>query len=442
MAVFAMGGLLIVVGLSILSYFWAGTYLLHQRQSSAVHQAGANAQLVRTLLALPQPDVANVLTSLETASSAQSVVLRSGHWFGTSSDAGPGVLPAALRTAVINRGLSSHERYHRAGTSLLAVGVPLGHGDGYFEIFSLQDLTSTLRTLREALAAGGLLGLALSLAIGAWATGRVLRPVRDIGRAAAAIAAGRLDARLDPEGDAELSELASGFNHMVDSLAARIQRDARFAADVSHELRSPLTTLRSAVEVMQRRRHQLDARAARALDLLTDEVDRFEHLVQDLLEISRYDAGVARLDLEPVDLAALARALLAEAEQDAPVRCQGDEPTVVVDRRRLEQALRNLVRNAVIHASGVTAVGVDVGPRWTSITVSDRGPGVMVDEREAIFERFARGRSAGQRSSGSGVGLGLALAAEHVALQGGSLGVEAGTPCGSNFVIRLPTRRP
>jgi two-component system, OmpR family, sensor histidine kinase MtrB len=435
MAAFALGGLLIPAGLSVLTYFWARTYLLDQRQTSAVHQAAANAQLI-------QPDVSKLLTSLQTPASAQSAVLYSGEWYGTSAVAGPDALPGALVSLVVDHGQSARQRYHGPETQVLAVGIPLADGDAFFEIFSLNDLDATLRTLRDALAAGSLLGFALSIGIGGWATGRVLRPVRDIGRAAAAIAGGRLDARLDPEGDRELAELATGFNAMVDSLSERIERDARFASDVSHELRSPLTTVRSAVEVMQRRRSTLDPRSARALDLLAEEVERFEQLVQDLLEISRYDAGVAQLDLSPVDLATMTAAVLSEAEQIVPVESSAPEVTIVADRRRLEQALRNLVRNAVVHAGGVTRVTIDTGSQCTTITVADEGPGISETERTAIFERFARGRASGQRSSGGGVGVGLGPGAESVALQGGSIWAESGEPRGSRFVIQLPTRRP
>jgi signal transduction histidine kinase len=178
------------------------------------------------------------------------------------------------------------------------------------------------------------------------------------------------------------------------------------------------------------------------LDLLGHEVDRFEQLVQDLLEISRYDAGVAHLDLEAVDLAALTKGVLSEAEQTAPVTTSSYHVTILADRRRLEQTLRNLVRNAIIHAGGVADVAIDVGPQWTCIAVEDRGPGISETEGDTIFERFARGRTAGQRSSGGGVGLGLALATEHIALQGGTIRAESAAPCGSRFVVRLPSRCP
>ncbi len=499
-AAFALAGLVIPATLSVFTYFWARTYLVDQRQSSAVHQTEANAELVATLLRAPRPDLTRLIASLQTPSNAEAAVHYEGNWLGTSAAAGPDSLPAALIRTVTDEGRAASQRYQVHRRRELAVGIPLGAGNAYFEIFSLTDLNSTLATLRYALAAGSLLGFLISLAIGAWGTRRALMPLRDISSAAASIAGGQLDARLDAEGDQELVALATGFNAMVEGLRSRIERDARFASDVSHELRSPLTTLHSAVEVMRRRREQLDARSARALDLLSDEVDRFEQLVEDLLEISRYDAGVAALELEPVDVAALARGLLAEAGQPVPVspqpavvgsgtapgggavgsrpggpsgpdgsesggsRSDGSRPggplpggplpggpsgpggsgdtVILADRRRLEQALRNLIRNAIVHAGGVSGASVRVGRERTTVTIEDRGPGIPAADRQTIFERFNRGRAAGRRSSGQGVGLGLALVAEHVGLQGGTVSVEDASPTGTRFVIDLPTRRP
>lgn len=443
MASFALVGLVIPASLSILTYYWARTYLLDQRQTSALHQAEANAALTGTLLEASPANVPRLIASLQTPSSSEAALLYNGQWFGESAVAGPDAIPSGLLRVVVDGHQAARQRYHHGHTQEVAVGIPLRGGNAYFQIFSLADLTSTLNTLRDSLAAGSLLGFLISLALGAWAARRVLTPARDIGQAAASIAAGKLDARLDAEGDRELAELATGFNAMVDSLQARIERDSRFASDVSHELRSPLTTLHSAVQVMQNRRHELTARSARALDLLADEVDRFERLVGDLLEISRYDAGVARMELEPVDVMALLKGVLAEAGQSAPVDVDTDINTVIlVDRRRLEQAVRNVVRNAVLHASGVSRVSISATAGDTEIAVEDEGPGINRDDTERIFERFARGRAAGRRSSGQGVGLGLSLVLEHIQLQGGSVRVEPVCPHGSRFVLRLPTRRP
>lgn len=440
---FALIGLVIPASLSVATYYWSRTYLLDQRQSSALHQAQANAQLTATLLRSPTPDVSRMVQSLQTPSTAQPLVLYNGNWFGTSAVAGPDALPGPLVSAVVHQHVSARQRYHKGRAHELAVGIPLPGNNAYFQIFSLSDLANTLGTLRDALIAGSLLSFALSVTLGTWATRRVLRPVREIGHAAAAIAGGRLDARLDAEGDRELAELATGFNQMVDSLQVRIERDARFASDVSHELRSPLTTLHSAVEVMRNRRAELPPRSARALDLLSDEVVRFERLVEDLLEISRYDAGVARLDLEPMDVAALTKGLLAEAGQMAPIAIRADpDCTILADRRRLEQALRNLIQNAIVHGKGVSAASVTCESDRTTIAIEDHGPGIPETERLAVFERFARGRAAGQRSSGQGLGLGLALVTEHLQIQGGTVRVEGVEPHGCRFLIDLPTRRP
>lgn len=444
MASFALIGLAIPASLSIVTYYLARTYLLDQRQSSALHQTQANATLARTLLGASSPSVSRLLGSLPTPSTSEaSLLLYEGRWFGTSAVAGPDALPAPLVRAVVDQDDSARQRYHHGRVQELAIGIPLRGDNAYFQIFTLSDLDSTLRTLRDSLAAGSLLAFAISLGAGAWAGSRVLRPVRDIGAAAASIAAGRFDARLDAEGDRELAELATGFNAMAESLQARIERDARFASDVSHELRSPLTTLHSAVQVMQNRRDELSPRSARALDLLGDEVIRFEQLVEDLLEISRYDAGVARLHLAPLDVAALLAGLLAEAGQAVTADVgPGVDTVVLADRRRLEQALRNLIRNAIVHAGGVTGAAITSNGDRLLIAVEDRGPGIDEGDRRNIFDRFARGRNAGRRSSGQGVGLGLALVREHVQLLGGTVEVEPVSPHGARFVISIGTRRP
>ncbi|MDE3206223.1 MAG: HAMP domain-containing protein [Acidobacteriota bacterium] len=441
---FALLGLAVPAGLSMFTYYWARNYLLDQRLSSALHQTQTNANLARTLLGGSSPDPAQLLDSLASPSTSEPVLYYERHWYGSSAAAGPDTMPAPLIKVVASEHQAARQLYDRNRNKELAIGIPLPGGSAYFQVFSLADLTSTLATLRDALVGGSLLAFAVSLALGSWATRRVLKPVRDIGQAAASIAAGRLDARLDAEGDAELAELATGFNTMVSSLQDRLERDARFASDVSHELRSPLTTLNSAVQIMQNRRHELSSRSARALDLLTAEVERFQRLVEDLLEISRYDAGVAQLDLEPVDVAALVERLLVESGQPVTVqaRSRAGGATVVADRRRLEHAVGNLIRNAVVHAGGVTGACVAYDGDETVITIEDRGPGIDAEDREAVFERFARGRAAGRRSSGGGVGLGLALVREHLCLQGGTVHFEPADPCGSRFVVTIPGGRP
>jgi len=407
MLTFALISLLAVTAVSGATYGLASRYLLSQRQTSAVRQAEANARLVRNLLRGSDRDITQQLASLGRPASGRAMARVDGAWFAASAGIGPEILPEGLREVVVEERRPARQRHRNADAPVVTVGIPLEGDDAYFEVFPLVELSRTLSTLRFSLLAAAAFAFAGSLGLGYWASGRVLRPLVEIGRTAAAIASGRLDARLEVTDEEELAALATGFNSMVDSLQDRIERDARFASDVSHELRSPLTTLRSAVELMQGRRDELPLRSGRALDLLAEEVDRFEGLVTDLLEISRYDAGVASLDLQEVDLAALVRGVLRdEGLGDVPVHVDGPtgRPVGLVDPRRLAQSVGNLVRNATRHAGGPVAAGVAMADDSVSVYVEDRGPGVPAADREAVFERFFRSSTSGRRSSSGGVG--------------------------------------
>ncbi|MGH9040078.1 MAG: sensor histidine kinase, partial [Acidimicrobiia bacterium] len=264
----------------------------------------------------------------------------------------------------------------------------------------------------------------------------------EVAQAAAAIAGGRLETRLGEVEDADLAILVSSFNSMVDALQMRIERDARFASDVSHELRSPLTTLATTVGVLVGRRDEMPERARAALDLLEADVSRFQRLVEDLLEISRFDAGVAELHREEVRLGELVRRAVASAGSYLPVAFSpgAEHLTVEIDKRRLERVIANLVENASFYGGGVTAVRVERGRTVARIAVMDNGPGVPEEEREAVFRRFFRGSASGRRrSGGKGSGLGLALVAEHIRLHGGRVWVEDGAGgTGACFVVELP----
>jgi signal transduction histidine kinase len=324
------------------------------------------------------------------------------------------------------------------------VGVPLQSVDAeYYEIVSLAELDDTLNSLSVALIAAGLLTTLTGAAIGWFVSRRVLRPLAEVGHAAEAIAGGNLDTRLEARRDPDLAPLAASFNEMAQALQDRIERDARFASDVSHELRSPLMTLAASIEVLQARRDEMPDRAQRALDLLVADVARFQTLVEDLLEISRIDAGAARLQLDEVLLPELVmQAVAASTDADVPVSVDAGIADLVVeaDKRRLVRVIANLVDNAAKYGAGATAVTLRQVPGGVEIAVEDRGPGVPPDERERVFERFARGGEAGRRGSGEGVGLGLALVAEHIRLHGGTVWVEGRRDgqTGARFVVRLP----
>ena len=437
---FALGGLLLSVAMAVLAFGVTRNNLVRQREQISVRETYIHARLMRDGLRTASPDVPRLLASLEAGAGSRAVVRHSGNWFSSSLALGRDALPVELRNAV-DRGQPARQRFVHAGEPVLAVGVPVPAADAlYFEVYEMRETDRALRVLSGALVAGAVGTTIAGGALGLWASRRALQPLREVSTAAADIASGNLRTRLDESADSDLAALASSFNTMVDALEKRIERDARFASDVSHELRSPLTTIATSVEVLRSRQSELSERGQRALELLNEDVQRFERLVQDLLEISRFDAGVVELAREEVLLAELVQqAVKAGRWGDVSVElADGAQDCIVsVDKRRIERALANLFENATVHGGGVRAVTVSCAGGEARVTVDDAGPGVPEEFRSLIFERFARGTASGQRSKGHGVGLGLSLVAEHVRLHGGRVWVEDAPTGGARFVVEL-----
>ncbi len=260
-------------------------------------------------------------------------------------------------------------------------------------------------------------------------------------RAALDIASGRLDTRLETADVRDLALLASSFNRMVDRLQQRIERDARFTSDVSHELRSPLTTLAASLSVLEGRREELPERSRQALDLLAAEIRRFQKMVADLLEISRLDAGSADFETSVVEVGELLRNAVSSTRTSVVVEVDDHVSgrIIAVDKRRFERIVANLLDNARRYAGGATRVSATALDGRARVVVEDEGPGIPPEERARVFERFARGSAAaGSRGTGDGSGLGLALVAEHVKLHGGRVWVEGRPSGGARFVVELP----
>jgi signal transduction histidine kinase len=234
--------------------------------------------------------------------------------------------------------------------------------------------------------------------------------------------------------------LVDGFNAMAESLEQRIQRESRFAADVSHELRSPLATVAAAIEVIRRRQAELPNDVRMAFDVLADKIESFQRMVLDLLEISRLDAGTADLDPADIELSRFLTSVLETHESNTTVEFTAAAPRRIrADQRRLAQVIGNIVDNAHRYAGGLATIEVDAPAAGTvRIALEDLGPGVPPHERETIFGRFARGEAGVHTGANSGTGLGLALAAEHIHLHGGSIWVEEGRRGGARFVVELP----
>lgn len=440
---FAVGALLMSAVLAGATLGLTRQNLLDQREDSAIVRTYQNARTVNDALPETVADPTERLASLPTPTGSNPVLEVGGQWYARTPAIGEDVLPAALRDSV-RSGQPALMRFDHEGSTQLAVGVPLDDIDGaYFEIVSLAELEDTLESISISLLAAALLSTMAGAAVGWWAARRVLRPLRGIGDAAHAIATGRLDTRVEASDDADLATLADSFNEMAVALEERIQRDARFASNVSHELRSPLMTLAASIEVLENQRDDMPDRARAALDLMVADIERFQQLVEDLLEISRFDAGVMHLDLEEVRVDELViHAVTNSTDVDVPVDIDSDLAGVVVkaDKRRLSRVIANLLDNAAKYGEGATRVELRKRGDAVLIAVEDDGPGVPVDDRESIFFRFNRGTSAGHRRGIDGVGLGLSLVAEHIRLHGGEVWVEDRTDGqqGARFVIELP----
>jgi signal transduction histidine kinase len=314
-------------------------------------------------------------------------------------------------------------------------------GATYIQIFDVSEIDRTLRVLAFTLLAVAAATTVIAGLTGWWMSNRVLQPVGEVAGAAADLASGRLDTRLAGSADPDLAVVAGAFNAMADALQKRIERDAHFASDVSHELRSPLATLANATQVLATRREELSERSQTALDLLVSEVERFQRLVGDLLEMARLDAGVVPVELEDVRVAELVAHAVERVAPSAASLVKVDEAATdlvaPVDKRRLMRVLANLIDNAAHHGAGLSRVQVSAAPGEVLIAVEDQGPGVPVGDRRRIFERFARTTAADRRTSSDGAGLGLALVAEHVAAQRGRVWVEERPGGGARFVVAL-----
>ena len=468
LAVAAVAMLLSVV-LAVTTVAVAKNTLLTTREETLTAQAIANADTVSGALGSAETaDLQTLLSSLPESGSplllTGAAVPLSGEDPSTVSvDARYGIdaLPAEFLDSVVQERNNAVMRFRFDGESLLVVGVALPDSNAsYFQINQLGDIDTAIRSLGLRLAFAALLTTFVAVGLGYWASKYALRPLNRIRDAAESVALGQLDTRIeyaDYAADPDLAPLVANFNDMVSALQERINRDARFASDVSHELRSPLTTLNASIEVLQNTREVLPERSQQALDLLSLDMGRFTQLVEDLLEISRFDAGAVRLELDAVALVPTVEAAVRMVAHAAvPVEADPELTDLVIacDKRRLVRILANFFDNARKYADGATSVtvelhepdhlGIILSAPTVRISVEDSGPGVPEGERDKIFDRFNRGDQGGSRGIDMGVGLGLALAAEHARLQGGSVWVEDRHDGGqgSRFVLELPMMEP
>lgn len=465
--IYALGALLVSSTVAVVGFALVQRELLLDAEATAVAQMENNARDIRTALQnqtaeaieaaladqgeasndeeaeIPGLNFENVLTTRFNRNNARELLIIQDQ-ARSSLGLQERDLPSDV-LALVNDGGAAQRRRLVSGQPQLTVGVYIAQLDAsYFEVSSLQPLQDTLSSLRNTLI-GVALGAGLAgAALGYYSTRRALQPVVRVARAAQAISSGDFGTRLDPSGDPDLAPLTTSFNDMVGALESRIERDERFASDVSHELRSPLMTLSASIGVLENRRDELSPEAVQAVDLLGKDLRRFTGLVEDLLEISRLDGGAVVADADAIVLVEfLTYATQQSRTPDVPVLVspRDRETVIVADKRRLAQVIQNLIDNAAKYGGGATGVGFSTAGDMVQIFVDDNGPGVPTADRERIFDRFTRaGADAGRRDVAKGVGLGLSLVAEHVRLHQGRVWVRdrPDGSSGARFIVELP----
>jgi two-component system sensor histidine kinase MtrB len=381
----------------------------------------------------------------------------------------PASVPASLRQSVAQAGASGDSQLYETYTEVryldetesvpgIVVGATVGASGSirypvYF-VFPMTQEQSTLRVVQRALFTTGLAVLFGMTVIAYWVSRAVITPVRSARQAAERLASGQLADRMPVRGTDDLARLAVSMNYMASELQHRIRQleelsrlQQRFVADVSHELRTPLTTVRLAADVLYDSHEKFPPVEARSAVLMRRELDRFEALLADLLEISRFDAGAAELTLDERDLAEVVRsevdALRSLAETrgvDLELRVPDIECNADLDQRRIGRVLRNLLTNAIEHGEG-KPVEIEVSANETAVavTVRDHGVGFDAGDSHNVFQRFWRADRARARSLG-GTGLGLAIAMEDVRLHGGTLAAWGRPMRGAQFRVILPKR--
>ncbi|WP_370948878.1 ATP-binding protein [Amycolatopsis sp. cg5] len=453
-AAFAVITIVGAVAASGSMYLSARTTILVGVQDPGMEQL--NDQVKAFLPVLEVPPTPTMLGTLAGRLKTNAVVVYQNQRYGS----GPAIqeLPDALRTQVASSDNNQFQRVvDSSGYAVVFLGIPVlqRNPDGKvehtgIEVYARVPLTAQQTAIDELATRAwqtAALALPLAVALALLAARQVLRPVRALNTAARQLGHGKLDVRLEPKGSDELSELVSTFNTTASELERTVgelramEADARrFVADVSHELRTPLAAMNAVTDVLDEDAAHLPPDTAVAARLVSEETKRLTRLVQDLVEISRFDAGRAELLADEWDLATAIRDTLQARGWRSDTDLVLDLPegiTAWVDRRRLDLIVANLVGNALRHGRPPVEIALRGDEREVRIEVTDHGPGIEESMLPHVFDRFTKADSSRARSEGSG--LGLAIAQENAKLHGGVI-VPSNTGTGARFVLRLPRR--
>ena len=432
------------LALALGSYFVVREARLDESVDRALDQARFN--LVLAAETLPTEGAAALLEAYERRGGFETVLVADGDPMPSSISLGLDQVPQGVRR-IAAQGELGYERTDVAGTPYLVAGgrVPGASSAAYF-FTSEEELYSDLATLRNVLLAG--LGAVLLFAglVGTLLARRTLAPVARASAAARDLAEGLLATRLPVEREDEFGAWARSFNEMAEALQGKITalseaeaRERRFSADVAHELRTPLTAIVNEASLLAEHLDRMPPAAQRPAELLVEDVARLRDLVEDLMEISRLDAGTQRVRPEPVELASLVSAVVRARDWDESVRLDADQVRLRTDPRRLERIVANLIGNALEHGGDDVSVRVGQDDAGAVFEVSDHGRGIAPEDLPHLFDRFYKADPA---RTGPGSGLGLAIALENARLLGGDIDVWSEVGEGTRFTLRLPVTEP
>ena len=434
---FGLLSLIIAGAVSGATYSVARWYLLNQREDSAITRAVLDSRSVDASLAADLAPV-TALEQVPSVGTSQPMIQVQGVWYTSGVTVPPASLPASLLSTAAKDG-GSQQRTTIGDEEYLLVAIQLGTSV-YVEVFPFRDLDLVLTIGGWLLVFQTLFAGIIGVFVGRYTFARIIRPLLRLGAGARRIASGELSTRIQLMRDPDLDPIAASFNGMAESVQSRIKREQRFSANVSHELRSPLTAVVGTAELLERNLDDLPEREQRLIGTLQTQTARMSQMLLDLLEISRIgnddpllkeSVSVTTLCLDAIHVRGLPEDLI-------HVEDEGDH-LITTDTRRFERIVGNLIDNANRHGGGVTAIHIarisHSDPEHIVVAVEDAGPGIPVDEVPKLFEPFTRGEDAKETS---GAGLGLAIAIEQAHLLDVELRVESVDPHGARFVMEIP----
>lgn len=433
-AIGALVALVLAVVASVSTYLLARQYMLQQRNEVAVTQVLAASRLASSAAASGADGLTILSTGAQVLPGSRAVLYSNGEWLVSGIGLSQDDLPPSLLQRLAE-GSPARQRSVLRDEPIAVVGFPLSQQPGtwFIGVLSMQELARTLGVLRGALVVGVLLAILGGAGVGWLLSRRVMEPLHVIGDTAHAISQGDLQRRITEPHEPDLARIALAFNEMTDSLQTRIDRETRFSATVSHELKSPLTVIKGAAELIAAKRNELPSRAQLGSDLLTSQIEEFEKILNDLIEMSRYQSGHVQPHLETLSAAQTVQTMADRHDIDLRL-VEVVDAEIIVDVRRLEQIFVNLKRNANLYANGIEAIRGERNGIWYELHFDDAGIGVAPSERERIFEPFVRGK---HHSAVPGSGLGLAITREHARSMGGDLHVSNSPEGGARFSLTL-----